>query len=264
MTVPRPAPPGWYLDPALARVRWWDGETWRDHPPAGTAPAPAAVPWGRDLPAEGTPPAPMERPWWPARHIAHGAHAKPEPSPLVAAALDRPWQASILAAVVLAVVVTVSVPALRTPGGSTPGASTGPTAAPPTATAGPSRSGTPATPTPTKPSSNPSRSLTSSPGGSTSASSPATGSATLASADGSGDGSVPPFTTTGEWRLSYRFDCGAIGGPSAFVIADGSATLVRTNAYTGADDLLLRAAGPHTLRVETACDWSVTVVGTSG
>lgn len=248
MTDPRPAPPGWYLDPSRARTRWWDGRQWRDEAPADAAPAPPPAPWGRDVPRDATGAAPLTpAPWWPARHVARGAHAAPEPSPLVAAALDRPWYTSIVATVVIAVVLTVAVPALRPspsrPGGTTPSAS-------------PSGSSVSAAPSATG--------STSAPAPSPTSSRPAGGSTTLAEAEGSGPGAVPVFSTGGDWRLTYVFDCGALGSPQEFVLADGATELVRATAYTGTDALVLRTPGEHSLTVDTACDWTVRAVGAPG
>lgn len=84
----------------------------------------------------------------------------------------------------------------------------------------------------------------------------------------SGDVSTAPFTTTGDWTLTYTFDCTNYGYAGNFQIyienTDGS-----ENTDEGANDLSMSGgntdhyydSGQHYLEINTECDWHVTVTG---
>jgi hypothetical protein len=93
---------------------------------------------------------------------------------------------------------------------------------------------------------------------------------TLLSIDGSGAGKTATFTTGTDWYLRYSYDC-----PEG--IPEGKVLTIQIFAYSAVDqgrpiandselegtDILPEhgPAGPRYLRVESLCDWTVTILG---
>jgi hypothetical protein len=91
---------------------------------------------------------------------------------------------------------------------------------------------------------------------------PATDSITtriLAQATGSEPAATPAFTATGEWNLTYSFDCHG-KPPTEFRIADSGGTQLVTNIAEahGGGSMSNMPAGTYQLTVTSHCPWTVT------
>lgn len=85
---------------------------------------------------------------------------------------------------------------------------------------------------------------------------------------GNGAQQTQPFTTTGDWTVTYTYDCSDYGSAGNFQFdvdnTDGS-----TNNDNGANELATSGgatdyyydAGQHYLSINSECDWHVTVKG---
>ena len=89
---------------------------------------------------------------------------------------------------------------------------------------------------------------------------------TVATFTGSGDENTPAFTVSSTWKLSYTFDCSALGFAGNFQVfedgGDDSAVTVNdladsksASTYAYDDD------GTHWLKIISDCTWTVTVTG---
>jgi len=104
--------------------------------------------------------------------------------------------------------------------------------------------------------------------GSVPATTPAPTPTVLLDQSGSGSVQTKPFTTTGDWTVTYTFDCSAYGSSGNFQTyidnTDGS-----YNTDTGANELATSGgntdyyydAGEHYIEVNSECSWHITVKG---
>jgi hypothetical protein len=90
----------------------------------------------------------------------------------------------------------------------------------------------------------------------------------LLNLSGEGNQNTQPFTTTGEWTVTYTYDCSNDAGQGNFIYnvanTDGS-----DNNDNGANELGASGgttdtyydAGQHYLSIDSECNWTVTVKG---
>jgi hypothetical protein len=93
---------------------------------------------------------------------------------------------------------------------------------------------------------------------------------TLLSIDGSGAGRTQTFTTGTDWYLRYSYDCPSsvpedkLTTLEIFVYSavDENRPIANESEREGTDTLPQHGPpGPRYLRVESLCDWTVTVIG---
>ena len=87
---------------------------------------------------------------------------------------------------------------------------------------------------------------------------------------GSGTKQTQKFTTSGDWTLTWSYDCSsALGAQGNFIVmvynADGSAdyndTTVNQLGTSGSDTEYYYDAGTHYLSINSECSWHVTAKG---
>jgi hypothetical protein len=83
-----------------------------------------------------------------------------------------------------------------------------------------------------------------------------------------GGGNTPIFHTTGEWTITYDFDCTAFGfnGNFQIYVYDGTSALkdvpVNSLAMKGTDTVYEHnLSGPYYLTINTECNWHIIVKG---
>lgn len=92
------------------------------------------------------------------------------------------------------------------------------------------------------------------------ASQPAAGPVTLLDTSGNGIKDLPRFTATGDWTMTYTFDCSAFGQAGNFQVTDAGDNFgVYANqlAMTGGDSTSEQNTGAVKLSVNSECAWTL-------
>jgi hypothetical protein len=91
---------------------------------------------------------------------------------------------------------------------------------------------------------------------------------TLLDVKGSGSKTTQSFTATGEWTLTYSYDCSDFGTRGNFVVsvrnADGSVSGnqgVNELGRSGSDTEYYHSPGTMFLQINSTCSWYITVIG---
>jgi hypothetical protein len=90
---------------------------------------------------------------------------------------------------------------------------------------------------------------------------------TLLDISGSGIKSSQTFTTSGDWDISYTYDCSNFGYAGIFQVMvytkEGILSDLAANqsGMSGAETTYMHKAGTYYLEVNSTCDWTVQIKG---